>query len=110
MSTSVSELLLQVTQLQTECERLTDELSQCEHKAQNESLACYQAQERVKQLEDELTTVQEEAGVLQLKNAKLSSMIQRLTRRVRQSRRTIKKAWSTLYQSGQDVHDCRVAS
>ena len=85
---------------------MADELSECENKAHNESQTRHQAQERVRQLENELSTVREKADVLQQENAKLSSMIQLLTGKVRQSKRTIKKAWSVLYKLGPDVHNC----
>ena len=83
-------------QLQAQTEHLGTQLSQCEDRAQAERGARQQAEKRVTHFENQLTSTRREIGSLQHEKNYLFSFNKRLTKRMHQRERDIKKALSAL--------------
>ena len=74
----------QVIQLQAETTKLWDQLAQHEDRAQTERGARQQAEERIRQLENELTSTRTERDNLRQEKKYLFSINERLTKKMDQ--------------------------
>jgi septal ring factor EnvC (AmiA/AmiB activator) len=102
VSTSIIDLNSQVIQLQAETTKLVDQLSQCEDQAQTERGARHQAEERIRQLENELTSTRTERDNLQQEKTYFFSVNERLMKKMNQRDREVKKVLSALYRMEPD--------
>ncbi len=82
--------------LQAETTKLVDQMSQCEDRAQTEHGARQQAEERITELENELTSIRIERANLRQEKTYLFSVNERLTKQMIQRDREVKKALSAL--------------
>ena len=98
MTTSIIDLHSEVSQLQVGTAELADQLAECENRAQSELGARQQAEERIRQLEDELTSTRTESDNLRQEKSYLFSINERLTKKMDQRDREVKKALSALYR------------
>ena len=89
----------QVIQLQAESTKLWDQLAQHEDRAQTERGARQQAEERIRQLENELTSTRTERDNLRQEKNYLFSVNERLTKKMDQRDKDVKKVLSALYRS-----------
>ena len=80
----------------------------CNGKVHTGNLARHQAEERSRQLKGELSAARAEEGVLRHEITSLSTTVERLTKKLAQSKKEVKKAWSVLYKLGPDPYDCDV--
>ena len=104
MSTSIVDLTSEVVQLQAETTKLVGQLSECEDQAQTERGARQQAEERARQLDNELTSTRTERDNLRHQKEHLFSINERLTKEMDQRDREVKNALSALYRVGQDSY------
>jgi chromosome segregation ATPase len=104
VSTSIIDLNSQVIQLQAETTKLAEQLSQYEDGLQTERGARQQAEERIKRLENDLTSTRTERDNLQQEKAHLFSINERLTKEMNQRDREVKKALSALYRLEPDPY------
>jgi uncharacterized membrane-anchored protein YhcB (DUF1043 family) len=86
-----------VIQLQAETVSLTDQLSQFEDLVTTERGARQQAEERIRQLQNELTSTQTERDNLRQEKTCLFSINEGLIKKMDQRDREVKKALSALY-------------
>ena len=97
MTTSVIDLSSRISQLQAETAKLADQLAECENRAQTELEGRQHAEERIRQLESELTSTRIERDELRQGKKHLSSINRRLTKKMDQRNREVKRALSALY-------------
>lgn len=90
------DLTAEVKQMQAQLDHLGDQLSQCEDRAQAERGARQHAEKQVIYLEIELASTRRELDSLQQETNDLFSVNERLTKRMHQREREVKKALSAL--------------